>query len=156
MGSSRQPFVPGSFTVPLELVTEDFRLEPLGPQHNEDDYEAWTSSIGHIRATPGFAGRRWPDPGMTLEGNLADLRRHAEDFARRAGFTYTVVASGSDRVIGCVYIYPSGSDEGAADVRSWVRADRADLDVAVHDAVSAWLETAWPFTAVSYAPRALT
>ena len=61
--------------------------------------------------------------------------------------------SGSGRVIGCVYIYPSEGADGAADVRSWVRADRAGLDVAVHDAVSAWLDSAWPFTAVSYAPR---
>ena len=155
MGTHDRPraFVPDSFAVPRELVTEEFRLEPLGPQHNVDDYEAWTSSIDHIRATPGFEGSTWPDPGMTLEENLTDLQRHAEDFAQRSGFTYTVLAGGSDRIIGCVYIYPSGSAEGAAKVRSWVRADRADLDVAVHDAVSAWLANAWPFAAVRYAPR---
>lgn len=155
MGTYGQPqaFVPDNFTVPLELVTDDFRLEPLGPQHNERDYDAWMSSIDHIRATPGFPDGSWPDPGMTLEQNLADLRRHAADFARRAGFTYTVLASGSDRIIGCVYIYPAGSEAGTADVQSWVRANRADLDVAVHDAVAAWLDTAWPFTAVSYAAR---
>jgi RimJ/RimL family protein N-acetyltransferase len=149
-------FVPDNFTVPLELVTDDFRLEPLGPQHNERDYEAWMSSIDHIRATPGYPDGRWPDPGLTLEQNLADLRRHAADFAGRAGFTYTVLASGSDRIIGCVYIYPSGRADGTADVQSWVRADRADLDVAVHDAVSAWLATDWPFAAVSYAARTRT
>ena len=155
-------FVPDSFAVPRELVTEDFRLEPLGPQHNAGDYDAWTSSIEHIRATPGFrdisaeagfGGSTWPDPAMTMEENLTDLRRHAEDFAQRSGFTYTVVARGHDRIIGCVYIYPSQSADGAADVRSWVRADQADLDVAVYDAVSAWLNDAWPFTAISYAPR---
>jgi RimJ/RimL family protein N-acetyltransferase len=146
-------FVPDGFAVPRELVTEEFRLEPLGPQHNTDDYEAWTSSIDHIRATPGFGAGKWPDPGMTLEENLADLRRHAEDFAQRAGFTYTVLARGSNRIIGCVYIYPSRRADDTADVQSWVRADRADLDVAVYDAVSAWLSSAWPFAAVSYAPR---
>jgi len=40
-----------------------------------------------------------------------------------------------------------------ADVRSWVRADRADLDVPLHDAVAFWLTDAWPFEAVSYAQR---
>jgi hypothetical protein len=64
-----------------------------------------------------------------------------------------VLESGSGRVIGCVYIYPSKGAEGVADVRSWVRADRAGLDVALHDAVAAWLADAWPFTEVSYAPR---
>ena len=155
-------FVPDDFAVPRELVTEDFRLEPLGPQHNAGDYEAWTTSIDHIRATPGFrdisgtpefGNGTWPDPGMNREGNLADLRRHAEDFAQRAGFTYTVRASGNDRIIGCVYIYPSRSADGTADVHSWVWADRADLDAALHDAVAAWLDGAWPFTAITYAPR---
>jgi hypothetical protein len=152
------PFVPDDFEVPRELVTGEFRLEPLGPQHNEADYEAWTSSIEHIRATPGFAGRTWPYPGMPPEQNLADCRRHADDFANRAGFTYTVLA-GDGRVAGCVYVYPAGDTAaghaaaGVADVRSWVRANRAELDVPLYEAVRAWLRDAWPFTEVRYAPR---
>jgi hypothetical protein len=148
-----QAFVPDAFEVPRELITPRFHLEPLGPQHNADDYEAWTSSIEHIRATPGFPVGRWPVPGMTLEENLADLRRHAQDFAQRSGFTYTVIETGSGRVIGCVYIYPSREQTGVTDVRSWVRADRADLDPVLHEAVSAWLTTDWPFAAVAYAPH---
>ncbi len=225
-GSAR-PFVPGDFPVPGELVTAQFRLEPLGPQHNAGDYEAWMSSIEHIRATPGFADWSWPRE-MTSEENLGDLRRHAEDFAGRTGFTYTVLDPGG-RVVGCVYIYPARGAEGAAgdegtgggeggpggedgpggeggaggegsiggeggpggegsiggegipggegsiggegipggedvavaggaagvaDVRSWVRADRAELDVPLHAAVSAWLTAAWPFAQIRYAPRA--
>ena len=145
-------FVPDDFVVPRELVAGGFRLEPLGPQHNEGDYRAWTSSIEHIRATPGFAGRAWPTPGMTPTENLGDLRRHAADFAGRSGFTYTVRASGSDEIIGCVYIYPLAEGYGA-DVRSWVSADQASLDVVLYDAVSGWLAEAWPFTGVRYSPR---
>jgi len=148
-----EAFVPDDFNVPRELVTARFRLEPLGPRHNAEDYEAWTSSIDHIRTTPGFPVGRWPVPGMTLEENLADLRRHAEDFAQRSGFTYTVLESGSGRVIGCVYIYPSREQSGVTDVRSWVTADRADLDPVLHDAVFDWLAGDWPFTTVAYAPR---
>ncbi|HSZ44551.1 MAG TPA: N-acetyltransferase [Streptosporangiaceae bacterium] len=150
----RGEFVPDDFAVPLELVTGAFRLEPLGPQHNEGDYRAWMSSIEHIRSTPGFAGRSWPRPEMTPEENLGDLRRHAEDFAERRGFTYTVLDNASGEIVGCVYIYPPGDGGSAsADVRSWVRSDRADLDAQVHDAVSGWLRAAWPFPAVDYAPR---
>jgi len=138
--------------VPRSLVCAEFRLEPLGPEHNEDDYRAWTSSMPHIRATPGFAGRTWPAP-MTLAENLGDLERHAADFAARSGFTYTVRAAGSDEIIGCVYIYPAASGASVADVRSWVSADRASLAVVLYEAVSQWLRSAWPFTAVSYAPR---
>ena len=149
----RPPFVPDDFAVPRELVTGEFRLEPLGPQHNAGDYEAWTSSMEHIRATPGFAGRPWPVP-MTLEDNLGDLRRHERDFTARSGFTYTVLAGGGDRVVGCVYIYPTEDGApGAADVRSWVRAECAELDVPLHGVVSAWLAESWPFTVVRYAER---
>jgi Acetyltransferase (GNAT) domain len=146
-----EAFVPDDFGVPQELVTSEFRLEPLGPQHNEGDYAAWTSSMEHIAATPGFADWDWPHP-MPLEQNLADLRRHAEDFAHRTGFTYTVLASDDGSVVGCVYIYPSDV-AGVADVRSWVRADRASLDGSLYEAVAFWLKNAWPFAAVRYAPR---
>jgi len=72
---SDQLFVPADFTVPDGLTTGEFRLEPLGPQHNTADYAAWTASIGHIRATPGFAGASWPHQ-MSLAENLRDLERH--------------------------------------------------------------------------------
>jgi hypothetical protein len=108
--------------------------------------------MSHIRATPGFDDWTWPKP-MTPAANLGDLERHAADFAARSGFTYTVRASGSDEIIGCVYIYPLASGEPGADVRSWVSADRASLDVALYQAVSEWLRSAWPFAAVRYAPR---
>src|SRR5580700_1410296 len=106
---SDQFFVPVDFAVPEGLTAEGFRLEPLGPQHNAADYAAWTSSIGHIRATPGFAGTSWPHE-MSLAENLRDLERHAQDFAERRGFTYTVLGAGNGDVIGCVYIYPPRSD----------------------------------------------
>ena len=74
-----------------------FRLEPLGPEHNERDYEAWSSSIEHILASPGYgAGSRWPRP-MSLEENLADLERHARDFADRDGLHVLGARSGRRR-----------------------------------------------------------
>jgi hypothetical protein len=158
---SGELFVPADFAVPDGLVADQgFRLAPLGPQHNEADYAAWTGSMDHIRATPGFIGRSWPHP-MSLEDNLRDLERHAQDFAERRGFTYTVLDADSAEVIGCVYIYPpkgQGPDGGTEDVRSaavesWVRADRAQLDSVVYDAVLAWLERDWPFHSIEYAPR---
>jgi hypothetical protein len=148
-------FVPKDFVVPGGLVAEEFRLEPLGPEHNDADYAAWTSSIEHIRATPGFAGRGWPHE-MSLQENLGDLERHAEDFAGRRGFTYTVLSVGaSEEVIGCVYIYPPRDSDPAHDVQvsSWVRADRADLDAVLYAVVSAWLERDWPFESVNFAAR---
>lgn len=147
---SHRPFVPEGFAIPEAPATDEFRLVPLGPEHNESDHAAWTSSVEHIRATPGFAGREWPPDAMTLEQNRSDLEKHARDFGERTGFTYTVLAPDRDDVIGCVYIYP-GRDR--TDVRSWVRASDAALDGPLHAVVSRWLAERWPFERVDYAPR---
>ena len=71
-----EPFVPPEFVVPLRLETPQFVLEPLGPQHNDADYDAWSSSMEHIHGTPGWEESSWPR-SMTLDENRADLERHA-------------------------------------------------------------------------------
>jgi hypothetical protein len=148
-----RPFVPPDFVAPLTLETEQFRLEPLGPQHNEPDYDAWSSSREHIHATPGWETSKWPDD-RTLEDNLRDLSRHAGDFEQRAGFTYTVLDPATGEVIGCLYIYPDRSGVDDAHVQSWVRASRAELDAPLWRAVTKWLAAEWPFDRVAYSPRA--
>ena len=148
------PFVPTDFEPPTELVRDDFRLEPLGPQHNEADHAAWMSSIAHVRSTPGFPDGSWPPPdGMSLERNLEDLRRHAADFEGRRGFTFTVLDPVTGDVIGCVYVYPSRSPGVDVAVQSWVRSSHADLDVPLADAVAAWLAAEWPWERVDYPGR---
>lgn len=155
---SDEPFVPVDFAVPAGLAAAEFRLEPLGPQHNAADYAAWTSSIDHIRATPGFSDSRWPHD-MSLADNLRDLQRHAQDFTDRRGFTYSVLSTDTADVIGCVYIYPRGGGACSADgerhatVQSWVRADRAALDLVLYHVVLTWLEGHWPFDSIEYAVR---
>lgn len=140
------PFVPVGFEPPTSLETEQFRLEPLGPQHNEADLAAWTSSIGHIRSTVGYPDGKWPPlTGMTPEENLRDLVRHADDFAQRTGFTFTVLDPSDNGVIGCVYLYPGASAEWDVTVQSWVRADRSELDAPLADAVASWLASDWPW-----------
>jgi hypothetical protein len=143
-------FVPEGFEPPAGLATEHFVLEPLGPQHNERDHEAWSSSIEHIRATPGFEDRGWPRE-MTIDDNRRDLERHAQDFAARTGFTYTVLDPASRAVIGCLYIYPDENAGHDAAVTSWVRASHAELDIALRTLVSRWLTEAWPFERIAYA-----
>ncbi len=143
-------FVPQDFEPPTGLTAERFVLEPLDPKHNEQDFEAWSSSIPHIRSTPGFREGNWPRP-MTLDENRRDLERHANDFANRAGFTYTVLEPARRAVIGCVYIYPDKDGDREATVLSWVRASHAELDGALRALVSSWLAERWPFERVDYA-----
>jgi hypothetical protein len=147
------PFVPSGFVAPLGLTTDQFRLEPLGPQHNDSDYEAWSSSVEHIRMTPGWETSSWPDERSPAD-NLRDLERHADDFERRVGFTYTALDPETGDVIGCVYIYPEKSGRHDASVLSWVRASRSELDVPLWRAVTDWLAEEWPFERVVYARRA--
>jgi hypothetical protein len=90
---------------------------------------------------------------MTLEDNRRDLERHAGDFERRAGFTYTVLERANGELIGCVYIYPAADDRHDARVMSWVSARSAELDPQLWSAVSEWLEACWPFERVDYAAR---
>jgi hypothetical protein len=44
-------FIPPHFEPPTSLVTGQFILEPLGPQHNEADHAAWTSSMCRNRVS---------------------------------------------------------------------------------------------------------
>ena len=143
------PFVPDDFEPPRLFTGPGFHLEPLGPEHNERDYEAWTSSMDHIHATPGEWGK-WPH-AMTLAENLADMEMHAREFVERAAFTYSVLDG--DEVIGCLYIYPDKKGKSDAYVSSWVRESRAAMDVVVWRAVSEWLEAGWPFRSFRYAER---
>ena len=144
-------FVPDDFEPPRALTVREFRLEPLGPEHNERDYAAWTSSMDHIRSLPGYPDGRWPRE-MSLEENRADLERHAGHFAARLGFTYTVL-DGDDDVVGCVYIYPA--DDGVHDttVLSWLRKSHAHHEGAFREALAEWLTgDAWPFARPQYEP----
>ena len=141
--------VPDDFEVPLTFEGSGFRLEPLGPEHNERDYEAWTSSMDHIHATPGRWGD-WPHP-MTLEENLADMEMHAGEFTKREAFTYSILDG--QHVIGCLYIYPDNSDGSDAYVSSWVRESRSEMDEVVWREVSDWLTSHWPFRRFRYAVR---
>jgi hypothetical protein len=90
---------------------------------------------------------------MTLEQNLADLRRHADDFSRGNGFTLTVLDPGDNDVIGCVCLYPCASEQCDVTVQSWVRADRSGLDVPLADAVAQWRATDWPWERVDRCGR---
>jgi hypothetical protein len=145
------PLVPDDFVVPAGLQTTRFLLEPLGPEHNTRDHDAWMSSITHVQTTPGFENRGWPpDEGFSAERNLGDLEEHADEFERRVAFAYSVLDPDSDRVIGCVYIDPDERD-GHASVRSWVRADVAELDVPLRNAVRDWLTESWPVDDIDYA-----
>ncbi|GGN14306.1 hypothetical protein FHR83_003848 [Actinoplanes campanulatus] len=140
--------VDGDFSIPDSFSADGLRLELLGPRHNEADHAAWTSSIDHIRSTPGF-DRGWPPAnGMTLTENLADLASHADRSARRVDFAYSVIDPATGDVVGCVYFKPTAAGEVRA--TSWVSATHAHLDGPLTGIVGTWLRESWPFEVVHY------
>lgn len=149
MSETTIDFVPDDFDVPTTFEGPGFHLEPLGPEHNERDYEAWTTSMDHIHSTPGEWGK-WPHP-MTLEENMSDMEMHAREFRGREAFTYSILDD--QAVIGCLYIYPDKRGATDAYVSSWVRVSRADMDVVVYRAIRDWLTRTWPFERFRYADR---
>lgn len=145
--------VPPDFVPPDPVKTDQFRLALLGPEHNESDYAAWTSSMEFIRSLPGWETSSWPTP-MTLEDNLGDCVSHIARSRSGIDFAYTVLAPDRDEVIGCVYFKPTRPPRpGAVEVLSWVTAEHAALDKPLYDAVTEWLAQEWPWTLVEYAPR---
>ena len=145
-------FVPAAFEPPVGLAGDGFRLERLGPEHNDRDYAAWSSSVEHILRSPGYGpDSRWPHE-MSPEQNRDDLERHARDFVERTGFTYTVLDPYDGDVIGCVYVYPADDGVHDARVQSWVRVSRRELDVPLRATIAAWLGSDWPFERPLYEP----
>jgi hypothetical protein len=93
---------------------------------------------------------------MSADENLRDLEQHAAEFAAAEAFAFTVLDPASDDVIGCVYIDPDPTGAAEAMCRSWVRAERGDLDGELAATVHQWLTSdAWPFTSVRWPGRAL-
>ncbi len=145
--------VPPDFVLPDPVATDEFRLALLGPEHNESDYAAWTSSMDFIRSLPGWETSSWPEP-MTLEDNLGDCTSHLARSRSGIDFAYTVLAPDRDEVIGCVYFKPTRPPRpDAVEVLSWVTAEHAALDKPLYDAVTRWLSQDWPWSLVEYAPR---
>ena len=125
-------FYPPDAPVPAGLRTEEFVLRPLGEDVAEIDLAAVLASRDLLRVR--FGGE-WPREGFTLEENREDLRGHAEEFANREAFTYTVLAADEAECLGCLYLYPLagvlhhfGADEASVDRHRRARRRRRLLD----------------------------
>ena len=143
--SEPRPWLEPEFTVPIPPDAELMAFAVLGPEHNESDLDAWTSSMDHIHATPGFRPDGWPQRPYSLEENRADLDEHRDHHRRRLDFAWTVLdPARPGTVIGCVYLKPDRTGEADGEALAWLRADRADLEPAFRQHLREWFATAWP------------
>jgi len=149
---STNRFVPDDFEVPASLETDHFRLRMLSVDDVEKDYEAVIESRELLHR---MFGGPWPRRGFTLEENIADLKRHQQEFLSRRAFAYTVVSLDETRVLGCVYIDPPENTDSDAVVVMWVRQTEYDkgLDEILFNTVRDWISSDWPFKKVDYPGR---
>ncbi len=138
--------MPPGFEPPNPDDHPRFRFEPLGPEHNAADLDAWSSSsIDLIHATRGFRPGGWPKRPYILADNLVDLEQHRDHHERGTDFPWTVLDPTDGTVIGCVYLKPDPTGAADAEARSWARADRAELDGELREHLRPWFVSHWPF-----------
>jgi hypothetical protein len=150
LAQAAAPFVPADFKVPAKLVRKEYQLVPLGPELAKHDFDAYMSSIEHIRAN--FGSGKWPTAGITMAEAVKDVEGEQERFAARKSFTYAVLTPDGKQELGCVYIQPSRDASADAVVRMWTtkKAFDAGLQAKLETDVKAWLGKDWPFKNVAY------
>lgn len=148
------PFVPADFEVPTVFENEHFRIRTLTVNDVVKDYDAVMSSVEHLQGVFG-PDSTWPSPDLSFEQDLIDLGWHQKEFQIRSSFAYTVVTLDESRVIGCIYIFPTGKGDFDASITMWVRADVvADgYDSLLFNSVKDWIAADWPFKNPAYPGR---
>lgn len=143
--AAKAPFVAADFAVPQVYKTATFQLVPLGPALAKHDFDAYMSSIDHLRST--FGGGKWPHAGITMDDAMKDVEGEKARFDARKSFTYAVLSLDGTKELGCVYIRPSRKPGFDAKVAMWVT--KAEFDQGLQPKLlaetKAWLAKAWPF-----------
>lgn len=157
-------YYPEAASVPASLQQEDFVLRPLSVTYVALDYDALMSSKEILRR---WSQSDWPTDDFSLEDNLKDLERHEQEHKQRVAFTYTVLAPGEKKCVGCVYFEPlspsleevnvcgMGEDRAqryATHVGFWVRASEIEqeLDAKLLAGLREWLKAEWVFDCVVF------
>ena len=142
--------VPESYDVPTSHQTAKFRLEPLGPKLVKVDYEAYMSSIDHLRST--FSGGGWPSPGITMTDAMKDMEGEEARFKARKSFAYGVLTPDGGKELGSVYVRPSKKAGYDAVVAMWVTKEMFDkgFEAELAAEMKRWIAAKWPFEKVAY------
>ncbi|MEZ5356995.1 MAG: hypothetical protein R2762_30510 [Bryobacteraceae bacterium] len=147
-----KPFVPPDFAVPEAYAGKGYKLVPLGPDLVRHDYDAYMSSIDHIRAN--FGSGRWPRPGITMKEALADVEGEIARFRARQSFAYAVLTPDGSRELGCFYLRPAKASGFDASANLWVTKEQFDrgFEATLVRDMKQWLGK-WPFQKVDWPAR---
>jgi hypothetical protein len=140
------------------LVHDRFRLEPLGPEHLEIDYEGIVASADHLDGTMMPTGWMSGDFNFTLDDDVTELHWHAREFRTKSSFAFIAVDSGQHRSLGCAYVNPSERAGFDAEVTCWGRwmDEDPEWDATFFSTIEQWVESQWPFERVVYPGRSIS
>jgi len=146
-------WLPDGFTHPQRAeLTEAVHLRPIRASDVDIDMVAVMANRDMLWRMYGQAWG-WPPATMTHAQDEEDLARHADEMVTQESFNFAVLNADETQLLGCVYIDPLDSDEGApaAEVSWWLGEEVADEVRAALDAfVPGWIADAWPFAHVTY------
>ena len=143
-------FVPDSFQPPRTYAGKGYKLAPLGPDVAQLDFNAYMSSIDHIRTTMG--GGNWPNANLTMADQAKDMAGEKAQWDGRKSFPYAVLTPDGSKELGCFYIRPGAKEGYDAVATMWVTKDQFDkgLETQLLTDMKAWMASAWPFKKVAW------
>lgn len=141
--------VPDSFTVPTYYEQAGFVFTPLSVADIEEDYKAVISNAEFLRGTFDFLPN-WPDKNITKEEDLSNLGWHQTEFAMRTSFAYKIEKFSTKEYVGCLYIFPSNSNEYEIDVFYWLIQKEESSLIEVENIIKNWVTNYWPFKAICF------
>lgn len=144
--------VPDDFEVPDETDGEGFVVVPLDRRLLALDYEAYMSSVEHLKRTYNvdepflIDGRKWPE-GVSPDDAFLDVAWCEFERRLRTAFAFAVLDVEQTAERGCVYVFPCKKRGFAVECRMWVRESeyRAGFDAVLEEWFKQWVATAWPF-----------
>ena len=141
--------VPDTFQPPRSFVGKGYKLVPLGPDIAQLDFNAYMSSIDHIRSS---MGGNWPTAGLTMADQAKDMAGEKAQWDTRKSFPYAVLAPDGSKEFGCFYIRPSGKEGYDAVATMWVTKDQFDngFESQLLADMKAWLAATWPLKKVAW------
>ena len=143
-------WVPADYVVPKVWKTSGYQLVPLSPAIVRQDYDAYMSSIEHLRKT--FSDGRWPSPEITMADAMKDMESEESRFESRRSFAYGVLTLDGKKELGSVYVRPSRKAGYDAVVTMWVTKEMYDkgFENQLFGDVKQWVSSSWPFAKVAY------
>ena len=144
--------VPNSFEPPKTYVAKTYKLVPLGPSVAELDYQAYMSSIDHIRKSQ---GGNWPSPGLTMQDQAKDMASEKAQWDGRLSFPFAILTPDGTKELGCFYLRPSPKQGYDVVATMWTIQEQFDqgFEDQLYKDMKAWVATAWPFKNVAWVGR---